>query len=1363
MATYYVDYKNGSDNAAGGSGAPWKTPAKALQVVSSGDTVRFRGSKTDATTYYRAAWNASVEGVTWENDAGHTPTWHGGFHVNENDFGLTGTVPGETYAPMIKISAHNVTLRGLRVQHVGGVGFTISDLQGNANVGVENALVTQCESAYTYGAAIVVTTGEKTVFVRGAEISHCTFMGMGLGKFDPDKEEGERGKDAVQGSIQLIHCEDTHFHHNLCAYGHGEGINVGRGSRRSVVEYNVVHTMDHIHIALVRCSDCDVRYNVVYHSKHPWYMGGKSGRGALPGGIRIGDESGTAKMRAYPNSEKQRIYGNLVIGCSTCFSVENGNKFDTQMNRAYVGYNTFIGERAIDELQMAATQFVLDIQDRAVGADHVDSLIENNVFYAQAGAGLARARGVGGVAFRNNAWYSTNGDSVPDAARSGSDVGLDGDGRATVDLNITSPLVRFIDAFPNPSPAATGFNVDNYRLRNNSPAIGRASSRSATNGITPPTVTGDLTGATRTDLDRPNSRFFDIGALEFGGVVADSVTAGFSGEPRSGSAPLNVGFTDESSTTGAAVINSRSWNFGDGESSTQRNPNHTYAAVGTYSVTLTVADTTRGLSNALIRTDYITVGSPPTNSVTANFTAAPRNGPEPLYAAFTDTSTVSGEAVINAWSWNFGDGGASTQRSPNHTYAAAGTYSVTLTVADTARSLSDGETKTDFITVTEAGEIIADFTQSATGGEAPVAIFFTDTSTAGGSAEIDRRVWEFGDGNSIENVASVPYIYSEAGRYTPRLTVYDTARNLSSSKTGDEIVITAPPTNDEPGVVDVVRMLLPGTVGTRTIAFNLRGHAPTLVLLFFTRAAVLNTAADDAFVSIGAVTPTEQWAAVFNSNDAGDLSVTEKFFTTTACIAALDGGALEGLAVRSSIGADRLTIEITDDFNGGYLTAVAFGGAQWSARAAEASLGAAGTTTALNPGFTPEWYFLGGTLARQRATVETNADFILGMADGTEQVGHNWRDVHGQDTTRLRADIGRGSVFRHPSGVGSVYLNHIGAGASIPASSLTPSGGDFNARIGWAALDIAGNTDVYVAHLVAPGTTGVEVYEVGFAPSALLATISNHHSPGAASVGDVPESFSIVAADMGATYSVCVASANGATATNSKTMVSDGIKLIAPDGSTILAGTVEFTETGFEIDWTITPGTPRYFNASVFGGTPSIVGPIPQFEADDTTPEDGVVQFTDLSNPNGSPITAWSWSFGDGHGSAEQHPTHTYSEAGVYHVALTVTNANSRETMVKFAYIHYVIGNHWLLGPYESRPITRTSINRLYGDDPAHPYYGFQEHGLSLDGLELDAQPNAETTEEPAGVGKALVKLDWTNRKIVIVWPDGTTSEFSED
>ena len=79
---------------------------------------------------------------------------------------------------------------------------------------------------------------------------------------------------------------------------------------------------------------------------------------------------------------------------------------------------------------------------------------------------------------------------------------------------------------------------------------------------------------------------------------------------------------------------------------------------------------------------------------TANFTASATSGVAPLNVQFTDTSTGS----PTSWSWNFGDGTSSTVKNPLHSFADAGTYTVSLTVTNSKGS--DVETKTNLITVT---------------------------------------------------------------------------------------------------------------------------------------------------------------------------------------------------------------------------------------------------------------------------------------------------------------------------------------------------------------------------------------------------------------------------------------------------------------------------------------------------------------------------------------------------------------------------------------------------------------------------------------------------------------------------------------
>lgn len=137
---------------------------------------------------------------------------------------------------------------------------------------------------------------------------------------------------------------------------------------------------------------------------------------------------------------------------------------------------------------------------------------------------------------------------------------------------------------------------------------------------------------------------------------------------------LNATFTNASSDADGQIV-AYAWRFGDGTTSTSASPAHAYAAAGTYTVELTVTDD-RGAK--AVSTKPVTVTAIPANKPpVAAFTVAV-NG---LTAQFTDGSTdPDGRIVSRAWS--FGDGGSATSANPAHSYAAAGSYTVRLTVTD---------------------------------------------------------------------------------------------------------------------------------------------------------------------------------------------------------------------------------------------------------------------------------------------------------------------------------------------------------------------------------------------------------------------------------------------------------------------------------------------------------------------------------------------------------------------------------------------------------------------------------------------------------------------------------------------------------
>jgi len=155
---------------------------------------------------------------------------------------------------------------------------------------------------------------------------------------------------------------------------------------------------------------------------------------------------------------------------------------------------------------------------------------------------------------------------------------------------------------------------------------------------------------------------------------------------------LRVNFTNSSTDTGG-TISSYAWSFGDGSTSTMASPSHTYAAAGTYTVSLKVTDNT-GATNTKTAPVTVSNGGTAGNPV-ANFTDTVSG----LTANFTNSSTDT-SGTISSYAWNFGDGSTSTSASPSHTYAAAGTYAVSLKVTDNTGATN---TKTGSVTVTASG------------------------------------------------------------------------------------------------------------------------------------------------------------------------------------------------------------------------------------------------------------------------------------------------------------------------------------------------------------------------------------------------------------------------------------------------------------------------------------------------------------------------------------------------------------------------------------------------------------------------------------------------------------------------------------
>ncbi|WP_373838585.1 PKD domain-containing protein [Methanospirillum sp.] len=248
-------------------------------------------------------------------------------------------------------------------------------------------------------------------------------------------------------------------------------------------------------------------------------------------------------------------------------------------------------------------------------------------------------------------------------------------------------------------------------------------------------------------LDDPN---VDDNYVHIQFTVSDKsclVGTDFDADRTYGNKPLTVRFTDKSYQATSWL-----WDFGDGTTSTEQNPIHTFTEEGRYTISLITNGDDKGKA---VKNDYIRVAKGPT----AKFVFAPKDVTVGIDVQFTDLS--SGNPT--SWLWHFGDGSSSPLQSPVYTYLTPGVYTVMLTVSDENGISSDSATQ--IISVQGSSTpVVADFKTEVTNG---TNVQFIDLSSGFG---IISWVWDFGDG-STSTERNPKHTYLKEGTYEVSLTV----------------------------------------------------------------------------------------------------------------------------------------------------------------------------------------------------------------------------------------------------------------------------------------------------------------------------------------------------------------------------------------------------------------------------------------------------------------------------------------------------------------------------------------------------------------------------------------------------------------
>ncbi|MDP5172746.1 MAG: PKD domain-containing protein, partial [Bacteroidia bacterium] len=229
-------------------------------------------------------------------------------------------------------------------------------------------------------------------------------------------------------------------------------------------------------------------------------------------------------------------------------------------------------------------------------------------------------------------------------------------------------------------------------------------------------------------------------------------------------------FTDLSQA-GSGSISSWSWDFGDGKTSNQAIPSHTFTDAGAFPISLQVTNS-HGCSSSKLRQAYIQINAPELE-FTAPVTIACG---APLSVAFTPQQVAG-----LTHEWLFGDGGSSVQSAPTHVYQTIGSYDV-IHIAEDGTGCRDTLIKEAFVNI----------------GANTLSAFANDSTLCSGDSvhflakapATSQVTWSFGDGGSGNGI-KIGYVYQQAGTYQVQVNISDPG-GCSASRTIPMVVYQKP-------------------------------------------------------------------------------------------------------------------------------------------------------------------------------------------------------------------------------------------------------------------------------------------------------------------------------------------------------------------------------------------------------------------------------------------------------------------------------------------------------------------------------------------------------------------------------------------
>ena len=233
---------------------------------------------------------------------------------------------------------------------------------------------------------------------------------------------------------------------------------------------------------------------------------------------------------------------------------------------------------------------------------------------------------------------------------------------------------------------------------------------------------------------------------------------------------------DEGANCGSACT--YSWNFDDGTTASGVIATHSFSAVRTYSVALTVTDAT-GLTSTVRQIVTPTAPAAPTVALSVS-PATPVVGQQAVFKAL---GTPAQNHAIVSYDWDFGDGTRTTTSTGTitHTFNNRGIYNVVVTVTDDVGQKGHATAQYDLSTGVPTG-INAKFFQTGSTVHGNATIFNANESTPSNGASIKNYHWNFGDaiGNEEDDTDPITsHVFAAAGTYQVQLTITDSSGRTS--------------------------------------------------------------------------------------------------------------------------------------------------------------------------------------------------------------------------------------------------------------------------------------------------------------------------------------------------------------------------------------------------------------------------------------------------------------------------------------------------------------------------------------------------------------------------------------------------------